>query len=719
MVAYVTTPDSTVRADLGAGLAEVEAADWAVERDLSGTALPGQVRAATGFAVGSGQVVIRDAAARTPWSTSRILPGGSVEIDADPDGNRIDDEGAPIARMVATAMSSPSAHASERMLDLVDDITSMRAPVTVPSSLLVASSGTDVAYTDAAWVIFTAARAGGRHAVPPPVPSAILAASLCGSAVPEVGGIANIVASGWQWDTGLAGKIGAVEIGADLVPTSPIAVGSTTYFTWTSSSRYGWSSSLHVRTVTGGSYLHLLPLYGTFRVAASGGSEVFGTWDRTANTVDEWRVEFRVERLSSTQTRVSLRGINTAPWSTPVTLTHPAMGDWTIVNPESMNGLQVTTADDPALFAAPSAYIAASGSPLDAIVGVGQRDAWDLIQEVAAATMGAVWIDELGHLIYRARDTMRGAGASSGTVTADGVVDLPWSISTADVADRVEVTYQPANIATSSTYGLTVWQADAAIRVPAGKTVQVIAQLESAAASDFAPFYALWAGPTDTATYSRWAAATSASGGGASPASGALVVTIEPLSTTQVRLSIRNTTATTLWTVDGTGAPTLVLRANVHATPGEAVTIAAGAAAEVARNALSVNLGPWVQDAAVAAEMLDWLRAMTSTPAPMLEGVEVMPDSTIRLGDVRTLVDPTYTGISTKVLVAGTRHEASPGALALYLRLVVLSTMFDDLDRFFVAEGITTFDQLDTYLISQGVTTFDDLDNYLLRLGGL
>jgi hypothetical protein len=732
----VTVPGSSVRLDIGSeGLVQISEADepsWSVDRDLAGGSLPGQVRAAVGFAVGSGELVIRDAQSRTPWTTSRLRPGGVVQIDAKAHAGDVDTwsgstAGAPVpvARMVATSVSAPSALSGERAVSITDDVQAMRAPLTVPSTLLTGSSGgVATISTDAAWLIYLAAKAGGRFAVPPPVPSAILAAPLCGGFAPEVGGLITLADPGVFWQTDTLGRMYAFQEAGEFALTSPVALGETVYVTWTGRQSASGSVTLRPELDSGSNYVYLTlsntTLVLTVKAAGASPIQAVGSWSLPTGVAYPGRVQWKLERLSATQTRASVRGSLGGAWSTPVTVTHLALESLTkLTNFEQVAGLQVSRLADDALWTPPTAVIAASESPLASVVGVGEVRAWDVAQEVAAATMGALWVDEQGVLIYRARDRMRGAGEASGTITADGVVDLPWSLSIEDVADRVEVSYRPPTIAIVEDYSLTAWTAESAVKIGPGKTVQVMADLGDAAVSDVAPFYALWDGPAGVTTYSRWAAAKSASGGGTAPADGALRISTEVLSPSRIRLSITNTTADTLWTVNGSGESTLVLRSNIHVTPGEAVTIAAGLSATDARNPLVVDLGPWVQDEAVANEMLSWLVSMTSTPQPVLPNVEVEFDPTVRLGDVRQLVDPAYTGISAKVLVAGTHLERSAGALVQTLRLVVLSTMFDDLDRAFVELGVTTFDQLDTYMVANGITTFDDLDNWLFRLGGL
>lgn len=722
----VSVPQSTVTVDVGAGAEVSTAASWSVDRDLSGGGLPGQVRAASGFAIGSGQVSMHDSQVRTAWTTSRIRPGGSAAIDAAEDTGTAY-TASPVARMVITDVEAPSALSTERALTITDDVTSMGAAVNVPAVLLSGTSGgVDTISTDAAWLIYLAAKAGGRHATPPPVASAILAASLCGSFVAEVGATVG-AADPYPlfWGTDDVGRIYSRQPAGTWTFTEPIAVGETVYVTWTQ----GLNAS-HVRLESAGvgASIDLQRLGATtFQVSLFDGATTFtptGSWAQTPSPISG-RIQFRIERLSATQTRVAIRSSAAAPWSSTVTITHASISAPLVQSSwyEEVAGLQVTRTADDALWTAAAATIAASGSLLQAVVGFGQTDAWSLAQAVAASTMGAVWIDETGMLIYRARDLMRGSGVSVGTITADGVTDLPWSLSMQDVADRVEVTYQPPAISLVSDYSATVWTADKAVSIPAGKTRTVYADLGTATADQLAPFYPLWTtdfGLAPDGTYSRWAAASNASGGGPRPPDTALQVTASRVSPSRIRLDIRNTTSGTLWTVDGTGAPTLILRANVSAAPGEPVTIAAGASSSAARNPVTVDLGPYVQDDAFAAEALAWLESMTTAPQPVLDDVEVTQvDLSIRLGDVRKLVDPSFTGIAAKALVAGTHLEASPGGLVQRLRLVVLLPMFNDLDRALTSLGITTFDQLDTYLVAQGIADFDALDAWLLSLGGL
>src|SRR5690606_8844666 len=215
-----------------------------------------------------------------------------------------------------------------------------------------------------------------------------------------------------------------------------------------------------------------------------------------------------------------------------------------------------------------TALIAPANSPLDAIAEPTSGDAWDVIQQVAAATLGACWIDEEGRLVYRNRDQLRG-GVPQYTIQAlDHLEDLPWSISTDEVADRVEFTYRPPTVAIEPNDTLTVWQSTETVRVAAGATVNLVRDIDGAASGP-----APWFRHEDVGTYpltrmSRYAAWTAPPGeSGSAPPDTALVVSSEMLTPTRIRITIRNTTGAAIWLYE------LIARARIHVQPGADITI--------------------------------------------------------------------------------------------------------------------------------------------------
>lgn len=333
--------------------------------------------------------------------------------------------------------------------------------------------------------------------------------------------------------------------------------------------------------------------------------------------------------------------------------------------------------------------------------------------------MGGLWVDESGVLTYRNRDALRGGSATVETIVAErSLDDVPWSIGIDEVADRVQITYRPTDLQMVTNWSLTVWESTEVVMIRAGQTVTIEQDLDSAV-SRLAPWRAVWDTVYPGTQYSRWAASVQRDGGGTRPADNALEVTSVLLNPTRVRIRIRNTTATTLYTAGTDGTTLLTLRANVSIRPGEPRVISQGKTAAAATNPLELDLGLWVQDDDVAAEMLAWLAGNIADPMPTLPGVRVTPKASRRLGDVVRVQDPQYTSLASKALVVGIRNEGSDGSLTQSLDLAILSTTFNDVDAWLTKSSLTTFDALDAWLTANGMTTFDALDAFLTTVGGL
>lgn len=719
MSAFDSIPSATITADLGAGVVEQSATSWSIDRTLSGGGLPGQARAASGSSVGSGTVSVESDA--TPWNAGAIKPAGRVTVSAS------EDVGAAASRvgtMVVRSVGAPSALSSERDLSIEDDLGGLRGQVTMPTVLgayLDWRGTTKVLGIEAAWAIDQAARAGGYYATPPPVASCIFSLPLTGSPVPEVGK-ASIAADADKWievDGRTLGAYQSTMAGTTTTGTFPSHFYVTFDRTGPSSFPVGIGDFLQGPSVSGSFLNQAHSPYGATLIPG-------GTSDDEAIT----RVQVEIALTGLTETTfsgMSMRArVKGGAWSSWLTNTFsPAVGMYgglVVAGHDTRNaaggGIQVHTEDDPAVWSDATARIAPTGSQLSAVVTPRTASSWSLIQEVAAATLGAVWIDEDGVLTYRNREQLRGSGTPAETVySLDSLDDVPWEVSTDDVADRVEVSYNPPIITQVTDYSATVWQSTEVVTIRAGQSI-VIEQDIDGAADDLAPWYPAWNTTVAPVTrYSRWAASTLPGGGGPQPADNALDITAEMVNPSKVRIRIRNTTTGTLYTAGTDGTTLLTLRANVVARPSEPLTLSTGLPADKAIAPLSIDLGSWVQDQDTAQEILSWLTGTLSQPLPILRQVGVTPKASRRLGDVIVLRDP-YTELASKALITGIHSSGEAGRYSQSLDLAILSTTFDDMDRWSVANGITTFDQLDAFLIANGIDTFDKWDAYTARIGG-
>lgn len=363
-----------------------------------------------------------------------------------------------------------------------------------------------------------------------------------------------------------------------------------------------------------------------------------------------------------------------------------------------------------------------TGSILSGVFGVAGKSAWSVAQEIAEATMGAVWISEDGVFTYRNRDSLRGVGGYTETVEAlDSLESLEWSIDPADVADRVEVTYTPTEIVRSPDLSV-LWEATEAIRVGARQTVILNVEIEGTT-DRISGFVPLWP-PTDPTAIvhpenrmSRWAAATSSNGGGARPTDTAIRAGATMVGPSKLRITVTNTTGSALWLVDGSGSPCLIVRTSLHVISSEPVTISTGATEENAINPLSVETGAWVQDDLAAQEILAWVTAQTTKAQAVIPQVRVKPDLARQLGDVIRLTDG-HTGLLTKAIVAGVSLAGDGTGYSQQLDLALLALVIADLDRWCETSRIDTFADFDSWCIANNMNTFSQLDDWLIDFGG-
>lgn len=747
MSEFDSVPSATITADLGEGLVVQDVSAWSVSRSLSGGGLPGQARAASGSSVGQGTVTVESPAGRTPWTAGPIKPGGKVALDAAEDTGVV---ASPQGRMVVRTVGGPSALSSERVLDIEDDLSGLRGRANIIGALYPTwgwNSPTP-GNQDASFVVDTAARAAGFYSTPKPPPSCIFSVPFTGSILPEVG--TAILANPAQYDElfGQASvKTGSVE-GKPF--RSPFSSGRLFL-----SFDVGYSTSGSGGVDLNIGYGVTSILFATLSIAAANDNRFSVNnvpslvWTRTIDPLFPNRVQAEIEflgmpadRSSATGARMRVRSgpsFAWSPWltstySTPVDLT----GDPTVwirgsalADPGSepgrigVRGVLLCTADEPGVWTQPTAKINLSRSPIYAALP-DARASWDVMQEMAAATMGAVWIDEAGVLNYRSRDNMRGATTALETVTAErSLDDVPWSISTDEVADRVELTYRPPDIQIGGQFvfqtnhmTINIWSSTEVVEIRAGRTI-IIEQDLDGGAFDLAPWYPVWDTAYAANRFSRWAASTQRDGGGTRPADTALTVTSSLVTPTRLRIRITNNTGSTLYTAGADGTTMLLQRGSMFARAGEPRIVASGVSEDAARNPLEIDLGAWVQDDATANEMLAWLTGNVTDPMPTLPGVQVTPKASRRLGDVIRIKDPQYTSLASKALVVGIRNEGSNGVLTQSLDLAILSTTFNDFDAWLVSQNVRTFDDLDVLLTDMGLTTFDALDAFIPTIGGL
>lgn len=358
-----------------------------------------------------------------------------------------------------------------------------------------------------------------------------------------------------------------------------------------------------------------------------------------------------------------------------------------------------------------------SGIRITAATNLPEASMWEVAQQIAQATLGAVWISEQGVFTYKNRTYLRGMVEPIATVEAlDSIESLNWTIDPAEITDRVSMDFQPTDVIQSADRS-TIWAATSKIAVQAGKTILVKADIEGTT-DRVSPFVPLW--KTDEFVQermSRWAASYNENGGGERPPDNSLSISAKLETSSRIVIRITNRHDQPLWLVDGNGNPTLIVRTSMYVQQGEVESVASGRPEKSAMNPLSLNSGPWVQDRDDAAEMVAWAAAQTSQAQATINQVRVAPDLCRQLGDVILLTDDA-TNLRSKAIITGVHLSGDYQGYQQQLDLALLATLVDDFDKWSSRVGINTFTDLDNWFAQEGFASFSDFDEWLTDLGG-
>lgn len=715
--------------DRPAGLVPV--GTWSMERELVGSLLPGNVRARTGLSVGAASASIAQMAVAplAPWAVDddrRVTVGHPVDLYAAHDGHddpiRVD-LGDWVVAPTSGALLSPSVD-----IDLVErqglNRTSLEHRLPTPLARIFTAT-----LTELAWMPTTLAAQLGYHAVPPPVPSTILAvpaqghvAALQGPGLPQVDTLTPAGPGGWDRSTG--------PIGAHRFLQFKYLIGSGEWLTAAGQSvyltvNYGGTVEFWSEFTTAAGFGIALRPGGVLAVRVNPGS--VGTWATGTfaagdDPVHPNRVQVQIERTGTTSSmgvRVRARSSATAAWSAwitaPNTMAPQTFTGLMIDTPDTsvddaFSALQITTSADPKLWAAPNADI----DPLGVLVGApwlpATTDAWTGIQEVCEAALGACWVTRDKTLMVRDRNYL--AGVDRPAVEFDvarHASDIAWTMDPADTADRLVVTYQPmvtVQALIGSTPAFDVWSSDTVLRVPAGGTVKVVVELGGPVEAQIAPWVPAW-DPTQE-FFSTWSAFPNPDGTGAHAVDGALAIAVEWVNTGRMVLSVTNTTGTPLYTVDATGQPCLFARVWSRIDQNDPDLVVRGVSESRATNPLTIDLGRHVQRAQDAEAIADFIWARVSTPMWRADSVGVKLDFSHDIGEVLHLVHE-RSGLDVKALVTKVSYGGSPGQVSQSLDLVLLPPTWSDFDEAWVGKTWDDFDAL------WSAATWNDFDRHPLR----
>lgn len=683
---------------------------WSTSRQITGGLLPGQVRGATGFAIGSGSIAIPQPEAwhetLAPWrrDAARVPDGPfTVRLVASydgPDGASV----VPLGRWQAQARSGSIADGAIS-IDLLERTTDLREMIAVPPFVGATSSGV-VFRMDAVGVIDFLARRVGLCATPAPVMTCLASMPLCGSYWPEVGTAHSVMWASGSWDGARGFAPDGFGAGPDgrVWPVPSMLDGS---LRLTRSDRQEVFVTFDVTGLpaayTSGLSIIATDSAGNNATWQLGATSFAGTsWTPGVSADHPYRVQVRIVRTSATTAQAWVRSGPSAVWSAvrsatvTSTYTRSASDTWTVVTLQSLTtlvavrGVQVSEAAEPGLWAAPTAVLEPSGASIAAVILDPVADAWAQLQEILKATLCVGVFDDSGVWHVRGPESMRGLGAvAQEVVVADRLTDVSWQVDPGEISDRRVVTASPPVVQVSSSGSVPVWESTDVIIVPAGRSVEVKATFEGVTVMSSAPWQMAVTG-TET-DGSRWLAGRADTP--TTQVTSGITVATTALTASGATIRITNDNGFAIQIADGTSSPHLILRAQVAARAGEQIQVEDGVAEDLARTPVSLDLGVW-GELDEAQRALSWLSSQTETAQWTAVQVQlVAPDFRIEAGDVVRLVD-VETALRTKAVITGVDLDGSSSGVNQSISIAVLDVTVWDVDQTFVGLTVAQVDQM-------------------------
>lgn len=655
----LTIPNSAWPAEPDQPIGQARAEAFTTEREIISPALPGQVRATSGFSIGSGSAVVPQSGNGrpfTPWSrsTDRLVSVGSLaRLEALYENGTLE----PLGAWKVSSASGSLGTAGIQVPLAETAYGTNRARLPTPC----------YPYVDAVWIVDVLARQAGYFSTPPPVASCILS-------VPGVGGV--------------CAEVGKTH--ADVQPSFSMGTGTPSIAGGGFTAPLTWSGNTVFLTLTTPGVVVTLDEVtldiglGSFTITGIGGNQ---TKTFTAGLDPTWPLRVQAEIWTDgVTTNVRVRSTHDdSAWSAIATVSSSANGPLTYVS-GVFSGLQVTTAADPKLWAAPTAKM----SLLDAIVErpwiAAESRVWTGLQDTVQAFASAAWLDRFGVLHVLNRHDLAGVDRGKKTFDVDVLADdLPWSITADDYADRMVVTWSPTT-APEDDETLEWSVGSGKIRIDAGQTASYLVDLGGYTETVYGFTHADSA--VDEA--STWEANTLEDGSGTEITSGVTIVA-EVLSPSAVLVRVTNANSVPVWLVDYNGEPALILRgANLWGQESQAqITFGVGEAD--AKNELAIDLGPLAQDAITAQSIAGYLWDRARINRWRASSIRIPLDLTLDNGDVLGLVHA-GTDLQTDALVTRISLAGSMGQIEQVIDLAILTPTVAAFDVLWRDETVSDFD---------------------------
>ncbi|MGH3657080.1 MAG: hypothetical protein ACRDUA_10490, partial [Micromonosporaceae bacterium] len=428
----VVEPTATVTTDVGDGeqaYTGKRILSWSVTREIT-TDLPDQVQGVTGESVASatatlvGPDPVTETSQWTPWSGRNLVvrrTGRPVSITAGFGGAEV-----PVFTGGTIVAATAGATKAELALQCDDPAAGLRMLTSLPPlHRMMYAEHPDIAPVElypgmsGNWAMDQILRGAGWYATPAPLTNVMVSVPLQGSLWPETGQMVRTTSAAEDpsfmpiaWDGGhMQAWTGPTQFEARWAPDGGVGIDEVHISGWSGAG----TGTAEIRAYAGdgpevlsGPYIELVftATQVTIRRFFDAGSQPTTVYTRTAGPFD-----FRLQRLSSTSLRITwtdLAGTQTndvtvnAAWVGPV-----AMIFARVASAASLAGLQVAArtgvAGTPAVTHIPTVDVDPTLGIIETTPGVEQQEQWQTLRDIAAAELGACWVDELGRFVFRNR----------------------------------------------------------------------------------------------------------------------------------------------------------------------------------------------------------------------------------------------------------------------------------------------------------------------------
>lgn len=331
---------------------------------------------------------------------------------------------------------------------------------------------------------------------------------------------------------------------------------------------------------------------------------------------------------------------------------------------------------------------------IDAAPTMENRTAQEVLQEIGDATLSAMWIDETGVMQWVPSDALQSRSPSRTVTTLDDVLSLSWEDGLLSTASKVTAKGRKPGVTKGRWKTVVLARGGGSESLKSGDELEIFLEPDgdtdwiqpSTTFLQVGGSGAIW-GSANNPDYSLTGLYYSADGG-TTEATG-LNVTITTANLGLQKILVKyvagnwpsdvegvlktSPTASTLWPKNrDKDLPKLVGSGKIEWTDEQVVaTGAGGPGPELVHDA-----GPWgcrTDSTLMLDRYAAYIQSQTSSPAPVISGLGIVPDPRLQLGDVIT-VKSDLIGVSLNVLITSVSESFDGGySMDLGVRIVSAS----------------------------------------------